>query len=241
MTLGFAFELVVDITDMNASLAFYEKLGFEKLVEETFPVCRVKITDGVIVLSLQQTAGGKTTLTYFSEDAAEKTIEMERLGVDLVSHQEVNGRLVQATICDPNGFEVSVIQASESERQKTAQRPISKCGQFGELSIESDDVQRSICFWTRIGFKAIYDRRPPVNWANLSDGQLVVGLYKKGYCRHVIKTPSITYFEANMCDRIQQLKREGMHFIHELAGGNCGTCHAIAEAPEGQLLFLVGC
>jgi len=50
----------------------------------------------------------------------------------------------------------------------------------------------------------------------------------------------ITYFEEDMPERIRKLKQNGMEFVQELPGPDGQTGHAIAQAPEGQLIFLFG-
>ena len=242
MKLGYAFEIVVTVPDLRESLKFYEKLGYKQLTDTTSPAQHdALLTDGMILLSLRVGSAWKTILTYFAENVAEKVEGFEHLGVSFDEKHETGGKITGATLTDPNGLQVDLIQAAPAQVPKPLGKPITKAGQFGELSIETEDVRRSLDFWTRLGFEPTeYMPASPDSWASISDGLLTLGILVKGYCPHIIKTPSITYFDAEAEERIRKLKEEGMTFVQEIPGENGATGHAVAQAPEGQILFLFG-
>jgi predicted enzyme related to lactoylglutathione lyase len=242
MKLGYAFEIVVTVPDLGQSLQFYEKLGYEQLTGTTSPTQHdALLTDGLILLSLRVGNVWKAVLTYFAENVAEKVGGFERLGVSFDKKHKTGGIITGATLTDPNGLQVDLIQASQSQVPKPPGKPVSRAGRFGELSIETDDVRESLEFWTKLGFEPTeYMPASPDSWASIADGLLMLGILVKGHCPHIIKTPSITYFDADAPQRIRRLKEEGMTFVEEIAGENGETGHAIAQAPEGQLFFLFG-
>lgn len=242
MKLGYAFEIVVTVPDLRQSLQFYEKLGYKQLTDTTSPTRHdALLTDGMILLSLRVGSARKTILTYFTENVAEKVEGFERVGVSFDEKHETGGKVTGATLTDPNGLQVDLIQAAPSQVPQPPGKPISKAGQFGELSIETEDVRESLDFWTKLGFEPTEQMPASTDsWASIADGLLMLGIYVKGYCPHIIKTPSITYFDAEAAQRIRKLKEEGTTFVQELPGENGETGHAVARAPEGQLLFLFG-
>ncbi len=61
---------------------------------------------------------------------------------------------------------------------------------------------------------------------------------KKGTCPHKFKNPSLTYFEPDMAERIEQLKSDGVEFVEEMPNAEDKIDNAIAEAPDGQYFFL---
>jgi catechol 2,3-dioxygenase-like lactoylglutathione lyase family enzyme len=242
MKLGYAFEIVVTVPDLRQSLQFYEKLGYKQLTDTTSPTQHdALLTDGMILLSLRVGSAWKAILTYFTENIAEKVEGFERLGVTFDEKHQTSGKITGATLTDPNGLQVDLIQSAPSQIPKLPGKAISKAGNFAELSIETEDVRKSLDFWTKLGFEPT-EHMPasPDLWASIADGLLMLGILLKGHCPHPIKTPSITYFDAQAADRIQKLKEEGMTFVQEMPGENGETGHAIVEAPEGQLLFLFG-
>lgn len=242
MKLGYAFEIVVTVPDLRPSLQFYEKLGYKQVTETTSPTQHgALLTDGMILLSLRVGSARKTVLTYFAENVAEKVEGFERLGVSFDEKRETGGSITGATLTDPNGLQVDLIEAAPSRVPTLLRKPISKAGQFGELSIETEDVRTSLDFWTRLGFEPTAQMpASPDSWASITDGLLMLGIYVKGYCPHIIKTPSITYFDAEAAQRIRKLREEGMTFVQEMPDENGETGHAVAQAPEGQLLLLFG-
>ena len=241
LKLGYAFEIVDTVLDLQQSVRFYEQLGYQKVSESAAPDPHALLTDGVIRLALRVGSKWKTTLTYYVEDLAERVAAFERRGVRFDDRRESHGRVTGATLTDPNGLEVNLVEAAPSQIYQPPGAPVSAAGQFGELSIETGDVQKSLDFWTRLGFKPTeYMPDPHDAWGSIADGLLMLGIYREGHCPHIIRTPSITYFEADMPERIRQLKQKGITFLDELPGANGETGHAVAEAPEGQLLFLFG-
>lgn len=236
--LGYAFEIVVTTPDVKQSLPFYEKLGYQKLTETDAPAPRVLLTDGLILLALCEDSKWKGSLTYYAETVAEKVAALEKSGVRFDNKQETGGKVTTATLVDPNGLELTLVQAARSEVSKPPGKPLSRLGQFGELSIETEDVAKSLEFWLKLGFEPTeYMPAQPDAWASIKDDLLMLGIYRKGHCPHVIRTPSITYFNADAAERNQKFRQEGMTFIQELSGENGD---AVAEAPEGQLFFLFG-
>jgi catechol 2,3-dioxygenase-like lactoylglutathione lyase family enzyme len=241
LKLGYAFEIVDAVPNVKQSLRFYEQLGYQKVSESDSPAPHAMLTDGTIRLSLREGSEWKTTLTYYVENLAERVAAFEQRGVKFDNKSETDGKVAGATLTDPNGLEVNLVEAAPAEIYQPPGAPISAAGQFGELSIETEDIQGSLDFWMRLGFEPTqYMPNPPVSWGSIADGLLMLGIYGKGHCPHIIRTPSITYFEADMAERIRNLKQEGMTFLQELPGENGETGHAVAEAPEGQLLFLFG-
>ncbi|HKR13060.1 MAG TPA: hypothetical protein VJT15_13455 [Pyrinomonadaceae bacterium] len=151
-----------------------------------------------------------------------------------------NSQVKQVSFTDPNGLEVHVLQAEQSKLVSIQMQPISKAGRFGELSLETGDLKGSIDFWMKLGFEPTeYMPDPPVTWGSLADGLLMIGLYTKGHLQHIIKTPTITYFEADMPARLKHLKTEGTQFVQELPGATGEFEHGVLEI-DGQLMFLFG-
>lgn len=239
--LGYAFEIAITVRDLGRSLQFYKKLGYQPLNDPFLPASDALLTDGMIRLRLQPGSAWKVDLIYFADDVREKAEALERLGVRIDKGLNTSGQISKVSFTDPNGLEVTLLQLKSSSLVLPSNIPISKAGRFGELSIETEDIPRSLDFWMKLGFEPTkYMPVPPDTWASISEGPLMLGIYKKGHLPHIIKTPTITYFEEDMPERIRKLKQEGMEFVQELPGPDGQTGHAIAQAPEGQLIFLFG-
>src|SRR4030066_278694 len=67
MKLGEATQLAIGCEDIHQSLAFYQKLGFEKIAGDTLPYPWMQISDGSILLHLNQDGQKYMGLAYFSK------------------------------------------------------------------------------------------------------------------------------------------------------------------------------
>ncbi len=100
---------------------------------------------------------------------------------------------------------------------------------FGEYALPVTDLENSIAYWNKLGFVSVSRFTSPYAWAILSDGLGVVGLHQT---RH-FNAPSITYFAADMNDKIEKLKHEGLeNFVEQ------GPANVVVTSPEGQKINL---
>lgn len=141
---------------------------------------------------------------------------------------------------DPTGLRISVLHGAPRDRPKVPGQPISKLGEFGELSLEAADVGRTAEFWRGLGYEPTqYSPGAGAGWESLADGLLMVGIYAIGHTKHVFKSPVITYFNSDAPERIQQVKAQGVRLVQEI-GDPAAPREAVLEAPDGQMLFLFG-
>ncbi len=241
MKLGYAFEIAITTENLDQSVKFYERLGYQKLDDVSSAAADTLLTDGLIRVRLRQGSTWSACLIYYAESVKEKAEQLEKLGVKIDEKSDPGVEMPKLSFTDPNGLEVNLVQLEQSRLVLLPGEPVSKAGKFGELSIETEDLERSLDFWMKLGFEPTqYMPNPPDTWGSIADGLLMLGVYKKGHLPHKISTPTITYFEEDMPERIRKLKAEGMAFVQEMPGAGGETGHAIAQAPEGQLIFLFG-
>ena len=168
------------------------------------------------------------------------------MGENLGIHFSEKGQN-RASFYDPNGLFISLVEKDAGAIPQPEGKPLSLCGTFYEISLETDDLDRSIVWWQNVGFK-VTTRLRAGTWhygvqarkqtrCTLDDGKIMIGLYQRGTCPHKFKNPSLTYFESDMEKRIAQLQSRGVAFVQtEQEIGMEG--HAIAESPDGQYFFL---
>jgi hypothetical protein len=231
MKLGHSFEIVIAAPDPSEAVEFYRSKGWQNVTASTLPG-GIRMTDGVIVVSLEPGKPGTTKLRYFNNNLADLTAELVKLNI------KTTGDASGTRFEDPSGLEIEVRELPESSAIRAQGTPISTFGQFGEFSLESDDLKGSFAFWSSLGFEPTqYNPNPVSSWASLSDGLLNLGIYGKGHCKHIFRGAVITYFNEDMAARIRQLKNDGVTFAQEL-GGDGETSNAVLEAPHKQMFFL---
>jgi catechol 2,3-dioxygenase-like lactoylglutathione lyase family enzyme len=172
-----------------------------------------RTTDGVITLALAPGPTPYSRLTYLADESGEK-------------------------LRDPGGLEIAVVKAPRADA--VDRTPVSRCGRFGEISILSPDLAKSEEFWTGLGFTVRMRPKMENTFLSLSDGVVNIGLYRREVCPHAFQSPVVTYFEDDMAQRVRALKGDGFRFLEELPGRDGAVAHGVAQAPEGQMLFLFG-
>jgi catechol 2,3-dioxygenase-like lactoylglutathione lyase family enzyme len=233
MALGDIACVTISTMDYQASLSFYEHLGFKKVGGDATDEETTFLSDGILFLLLKTGGESHSELTYFTDNLKEtlKGLEALRINFSRTAPDE-------ASFTDPSGLGVRLVQANVSKINKPQGKSWSKCGRFYEVSIETESVDSSIAFWKQLGFEVAFREPPTARWATLSDGKIKLGLYEYGTCPHTFKNPSLTYFEPDMAARIEQLKSEGVTFNEEMPNAEGKVDNAIAEAPDGQYFFL---
>jgi predicted lactoylglutathione lyase len=235
MKLGNAVQLIINSENLQKSSQFYESLGFTKVAENKSVSEWTQVTDGKLLILLNQDKMNYSGLTYYSEDIESRVAELEKAGIEFDAKINKDDKLYLAVLNEPNGLTISLMNYDSTKIYKPGGHPVSKCGNFGEISIEADDFETTVKFWHKLGFETYHDGK---NFINLKDGLITVGIYAKGVCNHLFRNPSITYFEPDTADRIAALKQEGFKFAQEIPDKDGNITDAIIEAPEGTYIFM---
>jgi catechol 2,3-dioxygenase-like lactoylglutathione lyase family enzyme len=236
MKLGHALTIDICGPALSESLSFYEKLGFRKLNGDDASASGAMLTDGMIRFRVLEGSEWKGSLTYYSENVAAVIASLKDLGIAYRAQPHEEEKI---TIADPDGFEINIVQADEGTLPPIPLSPVAKTGTFGELSLETKDLEESLAFWQKLGFSPTqYMPAQPSAWGSLADDLLTIGIYTEGHCPHDLKSPSITYFETDMAERIRLLKEEGLEIYQELPNHNEEAKEVVIRSPDGQLLFL---
>ena len=108
--------------------------------------------------------------------------------------------------------------------------PNQQCGAFGEFAHPVTDINISLAFWKKLGFKTNAVMKAPYPHAILSDGLMIIGLHQTKHFDY----PVITYFGINTAKRIQELKDKGLQYFSEMSGKN----NVVLKTWEGQHFFI---
>ena len=94
--------------------------------------------------------------------------------------------------------------------------PINNVALLENLHIPVTDINVSLAFWKKLGFKASAQMKQPYPHAILSDGLMIIGLHQTKH----FDFPAVTYFGINTDKRIQKLKEAGLQNFTEMMGKN---------------------
>lgn len=242
MRLGHRVQIAMGVPHLGQSLAFYEKLGFQRVAANQEPYPWAQLTDGQNLILLNEDGMIYRGLIYFTEDVAAKVKVLESAGI-LFTHKTRQGDTIQqAMIFDPkHNFGINLLGYNASELYQPANEPITRCGKFGEFAIPVSDINTAYDFWNLLGFEKLggnYDPTTgqsdgswgPYTWAILSDGLIVLGLHETTD----FTEPTLTYFAGNQAEQIASLKADGISFSKEFPDGS----NAELTTPDGQKIFL---
>lgn len=222
-TIGF---ISVYTQKISSAKNFYGLLGFEIISAEEQSTL---MTDGTLYFDVRSSERSATALSYIADNITDRIEMAVNLELDFIEQSQRH-----AVIREPNGLNILMVDSAIVPLKEFSPSPISLCGAFYEISLETEDIEKSITWWHNVGFKVITQKE---TWCTLDDGKIKIGLYKRGTCPHKFKNPSLTYFEPDMGTRIAEMKKRGLVFAQdEREIGMEG--HAIAESPDGQYFFL---
>ncbi|MGD9897917.1 MAG: VOC family protein [Calditrichaceae bacterium] len=250
LKLGMASQLSIGTKDIEKSFDFYEKLGFTKKVESSIPNPWMQISDGTLLILLNQDGPEYIGLNYFASGMESKVEELKKAGIEFLETSEDDGNLYMGSFSSPDNFTVGLINRDPNgmyrpdgyhlfnfpkkyfyEPQKY---PNERCGIFGEICHPVKDLNLSMKFWETLGFEQKAYNKQPYPWAIISDGMNYIGLHQT----RDFKQPAITYYAPDVPKRVKALENAGIDSV-EFFGGIFGNdSNVIIKTPEGQKFFL---
>src|SRR5438552_1872662 len=90
------------------------------------------------------------------------------------------------------------------------------CGMFGEFAFPVKNLDNSILFWEKLGYKTLSKKSSPYPWAISSDGLGIVGLHQT----NSFSVPTITFFASDSKNKIEKLKQNGLANFSEQGESN---------------------
>lgn len=243
--LGDVTAITITTSDLEKSLQFYVQLGFRELYRFDFPYPFIQITDGALLIMLKKEELPSIVLTYYVKDVNKVVEGLENKDIQFHKKPREFDRIKHYSLLSPDQLEISLVDyidgfykpespimpAMNPEDYFNSDKYSNKSiGMFGELSHPVKDIETSILFWDKLGFKPISRHTSPYPWAILTDGLAVVGLHQTSD----FKQPIITYFAGDMPQRIDNLKAAGLSgFNHAPGDGNM-----VLNTPENQKINL---
>jgi len=244
-TLGDVSAITIATPDLDKSFDFYHKLGFNELFRTDFPFPLIQISDGALLMMLRKDDIPYIALTYYVREIDTLAAGLEAEGIKFSSKPNPNDMIKKYLMKSPDGMNVSLVSFVDGfEHPKGAsllttppqdysnpEKYVNKqCGLFGELAHPVADIDKSMEFWSKLGFKQLSRMTSPYPWSIISDGLSIIGLHQTSN----FTNPTITFFASDMKDKIDKLKNEGLTGVTE----KMGTANVTLATPEGQSINL---
>jgi len=242
--LGQVTALTIASPDLEASLQFYQKLGFKELFRADWPFRWIQVSDGQLLIMLRHDEQPYIALTYYVKDIDALVAGLEAKGISFTSKPKAADMVKRYVFQSPDGLNISLVSLMEGFEQPAGPTMLTMAqedyfnpdkyvnktaGMFGEFTHPVADLDASLVFWEKLGFKILSKFASPYPWAIISDGLAVVGLHQTSNFTY----PAMAFFAADMKDKIEKLKPEGISGVEK---GN--PANVIIETPEGQHVFL---
>ncbi|WP_372370686.1 VOC family protein [Candidatus Uabimicrobium sp. HlEnr_7] len=218
--------------DIDGDINFFQKLGFKLLGRDTKPYPWANLFDGAIRVVFNQDKLDYCGLTYFAEDMSKRGETLQQLKIEFLDIDFNIGDFYQKAIAGPSKEMLSIIETkiNDETMPKTNINQEVAMGHMGEFALPVKNLDESIAFWEKLGYKVQGKYTSPYNWAILKDRNfMVVGLHETSE----FDQPAITYFDKEMSTKIKNLEALG---VKTKSFG--GEENKIAISPSGYRVNL---
>lgn len=244
--LGEVSAITITSPDLDRSFGFYQKLGFKEVMRMDFPFPWIQVSDGALLIMLRKDNDPYIALTYYVKDIDKSVMLIEDAGFKFSEKPKPADMVKKYLLRSPDGVNISLVNIFEGFTQpggptmltmpyqdyNNPEKYVNKtCGMFGELAIPVKDLDQSISFWEKLGFATLSKMSRHYPWAILSDGLAIIGLHQT----EDFNTPVITFFAADMKQKIEDLRLKDIEIFKEINPGNI-----VLTTPEKQKINLFG-
>jgi catechol 2,3-dioxygenase-like lactoylglutathione lyase family enzyme len=234
--LGRFLEISLHTPDIQASLQFYEALGFvQAVVGETWSHPYAVVTDGRLYLGLHARPCPPLTLTFVQANLAEHVAKMRARGIEFDTEQFDSESFHQAALADPHGVRIAMLEARTYSPPNIEVGFQSTCGYFTELGIPVRDFALGHDYWESMGFVAMEPDNEPFARMSLTSDRLNLGLYRA----RAFRQPVLAFEDADMPERLARLRERKFTLLDEMPDSLEAAGNAVLVAPEGTRLLLL--
>lgn len=227
-------EVSVSTPDIQASLEFYESLGFvQSAVGDARDHPYAVVTDGRLHLGLHQQPFAAPRLTWLHPGLAEHRAELESAGLRIEFAALDEESFHEIGLLDPTGLPISLIEARTYSPADVTASFISQLGYFEEIGLPTMDLEHCARFWETLGLVAFEPERAPFLKVSIGARDINLGLYKLS-----LKQPVFTFSVDDVGALEEKLHDAGCRFT-ELPRDLSSTDCALLEAPEGSQFLLI--
>lgn len=234
--LGRFLEISIPVTDILASIGFYESLGFvQASTGESWSHPYAVLTDGRLFIGLHQGTLSSITLTYVQPDLAFHVERLKAKGIVFTAERLDSEAFNQASFVDPAGQQIMLVEARTFSPPPPDTAAESLCGYFSAFGVPVREFDRSGEFWESLGFVALDAASEPFDHKTLTSDRLNIGLYRT----RALRQPVLAFEDLDMKRRLDVLRRRGIALSDEMPDALDASANAILKAPEGTRLLLM--
>ncbi|MFZ0391123.1 MAG: VOC family protein [Calditrichia bacterium] len=227
--LGSYSQVLLSVSDIQASLNFYQQLGLQQIDGRTGgPNPWVLLTEGNNSIMLSQNDFPSPALTYYADNMLERVKYFQKNSITFSDLSWKDEKLQNAVLHDPNRFGITLI-AFDPSRFPSVQDTTARAGlKLMEISIPTAEMDESVNFWKKLGFSVVAERDAPNRIVQVSDGmQHLAFLQTKSFSE-----PALTFAAENPDTVVSRLEKKGLlegeaHYLNNAV---------VFKDPDGILL-----
>ena len=235
MNLGWL-EVSFDVKDVQATRAFYEKLGF-KLVGTADRGMSATLQGGNCRLTLFQGVlkPAETQLIFWQGDVEACAEALASKGVQFVRELETNDKGEASVMFrDPDGQLIFVIRENGETRTLPATNVSDLDRGVFQISLPVKDLGRTVAFYELLGFRDA-DSKPEERVLGMSNGTDRICLYQ-GYLDPA--ELQLIFWQGDIDAVADTVRREGLGFFREPSRDASGAAFMLKD-PDGRPLFFI--
>jgi catechol 2,3-dioxygenase-like lactoylglutathione lyase family enzyme len=235
--IGRFLEISVPAPDVQASLEFYESLGFEQATtSDTWSYPYAVVTDGRLFIGLHARVVESPVITFVLPQLARAIESLQGLGLIVDDVQLGDDTFNQATLHDASGHQsVRLLEARTFSPPRLDAPVRTGCGYFSEYGLPARNPASARPFWEQIGFLAMDEQSMPFPRTVLTSDHLNVALYRT----RAFRQPLLTFEDTGMSERVTKLRERNLRLSDEMPDSLDERSNAVLIAPEGTRLLLL--
>ncbi|MEZ4738696.1 MAG: hypothetical protein R2818_04905 [Flavobacteriales bacterium] len=221
--------IITPASDPANCTDFYERCGFS-IVNDASPAL---VTDGQVLIEVDPDRFARAGLKCFNVPASviDALQKIARL------HPVEGGHIVG----DPNGVRV-YLMTGPGPMLEFSGKPQSILGNFAGMGIETMNMERSLAFWTTLGYTISMGKAGDAWLMLAADGCPSLSLMAPLMCPHLFFNPSLTYFNGKEGNPkvIAAVRKAGIPITEEITHFNKDGMvdNIIIRDPGGLGFFL---
>jgi catechol 2,3-dioxygenase-like lactoylglutathione lyase family enzyme len=235
MLFGRFLELGLTTTDIAASVAWYERLGFSQLVaNDTWSHPYGVLSDGRLCIGLHERRASSPALTFVQPGLAGYVQALRAAGLEPHFARLGDDDFHELELRDPAGQAITVLEARTFSPPHRGHAP-SLCGWFSAWSMPSLDIEAVQAWWEHAGAVALEALDEPIVHLPMTSDHLNLALHRP----RTLEAPALVFTDPGMPALLAQLEERGVQRSPGLPRGLDPKDNALLEAPEGTLLLLL--
>jgi catechol 2,3-dioxygenase-like lactoylglutathione lyase family enzyme len=233
LMLGQFLEYSVTARPLAASFDFYRALGFASIpVGDALPYPYVVLYDGAVAIGLHDGAEPGARVTFVRPGLRSYVRPLRRLDIELDFERVADNEFNTVGFTDPGGQPVALVEARTFPPGDWDTQNVTACGEFFELTLPAQSLERSRRFWQRLGLADVAGGEEPHPWRRLSGRGLTIGL-------HEVRCPAgLSFRSTDIAARSEYLRAKGLAIKAGSPLADRSQPSATLRAPEGTVFYL---